>query len=107
MNRVTIRRFLREDQRHLLPDAINSWIFKNRQLAKPFADLTDRCFLNIRIHKSITRLKKENPDLIIGETHCHSAYSDGLHAVHSILHRASLLGLDYVVITDHLLPGKY
>ena len=107
MNRVMTRRSLKEDQRHLLPSDLNSWLFKNRQLAKPFTDFTGRRFLDMRIRKSIAHLKKEDPDVIIGETHCHSTFSDGLHSVQSILKRASRLGLDYVVISDHFLPGKY
>ena len=64
-------------------------------------------FLDARIHKKITRLKRDNPTLVIGETHCHSIFSDGTHSVEDILRRASRLRLDYVVITDHLLPRKY
>lgn len=107
MNRVTIRKFIKEEQRHLFPNDIKPWLFKKRQMAKPFADLTARYFLDARIRKTIEHIKKEQPHLILGETHCHSTFSDGLHSVQSILQRASLLGLDYVVITDHLLPGKY
>ena len=107
MNRVVTHKFLREDQRHLFPSDINSWLFKNRQMAKPFGDLIGYSFLDAMIRKSITQLKKKNPNLIIGETHCHSDHSDGLHPVKSILKRAACLGLDYVVITDHHLPGKY
>jgi histidinol phosphatase-like PHP family hydrolase len=76
-------------------------------IAKPFADATGRCFLDARIHKKITRLKRDNPAVVIGETHCHSTFSDGKHSVEDILRRASRLRLDYVVITDHLLPRKY
>ena len=107
MTGVAVRKFIKKEQLHLYPKDITTWSFIKRQCAKPFADFTGRCFLDAKIHKSIARLKKEDPNLIIGETHCHSTYSDGLHSVQSILHRASLLGLDYVVITDHLLPGKY
>ncbi|MBT3182990.1 MAG: hypothetical protein HOI59_04545 [Nitrospina sp.] len=76
-------------------------------MAKPFADLTARYFLDSRIRKNITHLKNEQPDLILGETHCHSTFSDGSHSVQNILKRAAFLGLDYVVITDHLIPGKF
>ena len=107
MNKVTTRNFLKEDQRHLLPNVINSWRFKKRHAVKPFVDFISRYFLDARIRKNIVQLKKYKPNLVIGETHCHSIFSDGLHSVNSILHRASHLGLDYVVITDHLLPGKY
>lgn len=107
MNKVITRNFLKEDQHHLFPNVVNSWRFKKRHTAKPFVDLISRFFLDTRIRKNITQLKKNKPNLIIGETHCHSIFSDGLHSVKNILQRASLLGLDYVVITDHLLPGKY
>ena len=107
MNRLTANKFIKKEQLSLFPNDINKWNDKKRQLAKPFADFTSRYFLNDRIHKRISHLKKENCDLIIGETHCHSTYSDGLHSVQSILERAAILGLDFVVLTDHLLPGKY
>jgi len=107
MNRITLSRSFRDDQRQLLLDAENSWLFKNRQMAKPFADFIGKYFLDTRIQKKINQLKRNKPNLTIGETHCHSTYSDGLHSIESILLRASLLGLDYVVITDHLVPGKY
>ncbi|KMP11614.1 hypothetical protein UZ36_03930 [Candidatus Nitromaritima sp. SCGC AAA799-C22] len=76
-------------------------------MARPFADLTARFFLNERIRGNITRLKQADPRLVIGETHCHSIFSDGQHAVNDILTRSASLGLDYVVITEHLLPGKF
>ncbi len=108
MNRLTIRNFLREDQKQYFPyKDIQPWAFKKRNLAKPFADITARYFLDSRISDAITKLKNEKPHLILGETHCHSIFSDGLHSVESILQRSSRLGLDYVVITDHHLPGKY
>jgi hypothetical protein len=86
---------------------LDSYFFKNRQIAKPITDSIGRFFLDNSISKNIDKLKKKQPSLIIGETHCHSTFSDGLHSVENILERASRLGLDYVVITDHILPGKY
>jgi hypothetical protein len=107
MNRVTTHKFIPEEQRRYIPNDLGPLFTTKRRMAKPFADLTARYFLDSRIRKNITRIKSEQPDLILGETHCHSTYSDGSHSVPSILKRASSLGLDYVVITDHLIPGKF
>ena len=108
MNRAIIPSLIKEEQLHAYPnDDMDPWNEKKRKFAKPFADFTGRYFLDARIHKGITHLKSANPDLIMGETHCHSTFSDGQHCVEDILRRASRLQLDYVVITDHLLPGKY
>ena len=108
MNRLANRKFLREEQKQFSPyNDTQPWTFKKREMAKPFTDITARYFLDFRIGNAIANLKNEQPHLILGETHCHSTFSDGLHSVQSILQRSSRLGLDYVVITDHLLPGKY
>ena len=88
-------------------DKLDSPFYKNRQIAKPITDSIGRFFLDSRISQNIAKLKRNQPSLIIGETHCHSTFSDGLHSVQDILERASRLRLDYVVITDHILPGKY
>ena len=105
MNRII--RPSKEEPFYAYPNDMGFWADKKRDFAKPFADATGRCFLDARIHKKITRLKRDNPGLVIGETHCHSIFSDGTHSVEDILRRASRLRLDYVVITDHLLPRKY
>jgi len=105
MNRIM--RPSKEEQFYSYPNDMGFWADKKRELAKPFADATGRYFLNARIHKKIIRLKSDNPALVLGETHCHSTFSDGTHSVEDILRRASCLQLDYVVITDHLLPRKY
>ena len=107
MNRITTPKFIQEEQRHFIPSDGGPWFATKRHMAKPFADLTARYFLDSRIRKNITHLKNEQPDLILGETHCHSTFSDGSHSVQNILKRAAFLGLDYVVITDHLIPGKF
>ena len=107
MNRVTVRHSIEEDQRHLFPDDFTPWLVKKRKLAQPFADLTARFFLDARIRRNIIRLKETEPNLVIGETHCHSTFSDGQSSIQKILHRAARLGLDYVVVTEHLLPGKF
>jgi hypothetical protein len=107
MNRITTHKFIREEQRYLLPNDFGRWSRNKRKMAKPFADLTARYFLDSRIRKNIALLKEQQPNRVLGETHCHSTFSDGSHSVSSILKRASRLGLDYVVITDHLIPGKF
>ena len=105
MNRII--RPSKEEPFYAYPNDMGFWADKKRALAKPFADLTGPYFLNTRIHERISRIKKNNPALVLGETHCHSIFSDGTHSVEDILRRASRLRLDYVVITDHLLPRKY
>ena len=105
MNRII--RPSKEEPFYAYPNDMGFWADKKIDFAKPFADATGQYFLDARIHKKITRLKRDNPALVIGETHCHSTFSDGKHSVEDILRRASRLRLDYVVITDHLLPRKY
>ena len=105
MNRII--RPSKEEPFYTYPNDMGFWAEKKRALAKPFADLTGPYFLNTRIHERISHIKKNNPALVLGETHCHSIFSDGTHSVEDILRRASRLRLDYVVITDHLLPRKY
>jgi predicted metal-dependent phosphoesterase TrpH len=107
MNRVTTPPIIKEEQRHFIPNDMGSSFFVRRKLVKPFADFTARYFLDARIRKNIKQLKEEQPELILGETHCHSTFSDGSHPVQNILKRAASLGLDFVVITDHLIPGRF
>ena len=107
MNRITSPKIIKEEQRHFIPNDLGPWFTTKSQMVKPFADFTARYFLDSRIRKNITHLKNEQPDLILGETHCHSTFSDGTHSVQNIFKRAAFLGLDYVVITDHLIPGKF
>ena len=107
MNRITSPKFIKEEQRHFIPNDLGPWFTTKSQMVKPFADFTARYFLDSKIRKNITHLKNEQPDLILGETHCHSTFSDGTHSVQNIFKRAAFLGLDYVVITDHLIPGKF
>jgi len=85
-------------------EAINGF---KRQLVAPVTQLVAATYLDDRLQKKISRLKKERPHLKIGETHCHTKFSDGHATNHQILHRAAQIGLDYVIITDHLLPGRY
>ncbi|MFP6637566.1 MAG: hypothetical protein VB778_02930 [Nitrospinaceae bacterium] len=75
--------------------------------AKSFADWTTRFLLDSRIRKNITHIKYEQPKLILGKTHCHSTFSNGTHSFKNIFERTVSLRLDYVVTTDHLIPGKF
>lgn len=104
---MKMHKTIEEEQDRLLPYAPNDWDANKIKMAKPFTDLTGRIYLDSRIRKNINHLKKEQPTMIVGETHCHSNFSDGAHSVQNILKRAAWLGLDYVVITDHLVPGKF
>ena len=107
MNSVTTPQFITEEQRHSIHNDLGPGYFIRRKMVKPFADFTARYFLDARIRKNIKRLKEEQPELILGETHCHSTFSDGSHPVQSILKRTASLGLNFVVITDHLIPGRF
>ncbi|MFQ5448990.1 MAG: PHP domain-containing protein [Nitrospinaceae bacterium] len=77
------------------------------RMAKPVADWVANAFLDPRIKDKISKLKRKNPDLRIGDTHCHSLYSDGNSPVADLLDRAAALGLDFLVITEHLMPRQY
>ncbi len=107
MNRIIKRKLTKEQLLYTYPNDTDSWTETKLKLAKPLTDLTGRYFLDARIQKKIASLKRNYPSLVVGETHCHSTFSDGQSSVEDILTRASALGLDYVVITDHLLPKKH
>lgn len=77
------------------------------KMLAPFADAISRSYLDESIKGKITRLKSERPELVIGDTHCHSTFSDGTRSVQEILYRSANLGLDYLIITEHLIPEKY
>lgn len=77
------------------------------KMAKPVADLVATTWLDGRIRENIARLKKEKPWIKIGDTHCHTIYSDGNATVRALMNRASELGLDFLVITEHLTPNMY
>ena len=76
-------------------------------MAIPVAEMITHSYLDDRVRGHIQRLKKKEPNLVIGETHCHSTFSDGSHTVETILHRAAKLGLDFVVLTEHLTPRHF
>jgi len=77
------------------------------RLFGPVSGLVASRFLDKRIKRNIRRLKQQNPRLVIGETHCHSTFSDGAFPVESLMVRAAALGLDFLVITEHLMPRKH
>lgn len=79
---------------------------KVRMLA-PVSGLAANRFLDKRIKRNIRRLKRQNPRLVVGETHCHSIFSDGAFPVKELMVRAAALGLDFLVITEHLMPRKF
>jgi len=77
------------------------------KMVAPVTGLVGKIFLDQRIKDNIAQLKRDNPHLKIGETHCHSIYSDGTFSVDKILGRAAKLGLDFLVITEHVQPRQF
>jgi predicted metal-dependent phosphoesterase TrpH len=77
------------------------------KMLAPVTEVVAKTFLDQRIMKGLAKLKHENPYLKIGETHCHSVFSDGTYSVDKILARSAMLGLDFLVITEHVQPGKF
>ncbi len=84
-----------------LPNGVKS------ELVKPFAELVSDNCLDDEIRKRILKIKKDNLNMQLGELHCHSSYSDGAYSVEELMLRSASLGLDYLVITEHLTPGEY
>lgn len=76
------------------------------KMLAPVTEIVGKTFLDRRIKNNIAKLKQANPWLKIGETHCHSIYSDGTFTVDQIMNRAANLGLDFLIITEHVTP-KY
>jgi hypothetical protein len=76
------------------------------KMLAPVTEIVGKTFLDRRIKNNIAKLKQANPWLMIGETHCHSIYSDGTYTVDQIMNRAANLGLDFLIITEHVTP-KY
>lgn len=77
------------------------------ELVKPVAELISENYLDDEIRNSIIGIKKDNQNLKVGELHCHSYYSDGSYSVKDLMLRAASLGLDFLVITEHLTPRNY
>lgn len=77
------------------------------KMVAPVTELVGKAFLDRRIKNNIAQLKQGNPYLKIGEAHCHSIYSDGTYSVDQIMNRAANLGLDFLIITEHVTPGYF
>ncbi len=77
------------------------------ELVKPFAELISGNGLDDEIRNRIAELRKSNQNLQFGELHCHSNYSDGAYSVRDLMLRSASLGLDFLVITEHLTPREY
>jgi predicted metal-dependent phosphoesterase TrpH len=77
------------------------------ELVKPIAKLISENYLDDEIRSRIVEIKKDNQNLQFGELHCHSYYSDGSYSVKDLMLRAASLGLDFLVITEHLTPRNY
>ena len=77
------------------------------KMIAPLTDLVGKTFLDKRIKDNIAKFKQDNPHLKIGETHCHSVFSDGTYSVDKIMGRAARLGLDFMIITEHVQPHLY
>lgn len=77
------------------------------KMVAPVTEVVGKSFLDRRIKNDIDKLKRDNPYLKIGETHCHSIFSDGTYSVDKILERTAKLGLDFIVITEHVQPNAF
>lgn len=77
------------------------------KVVSPISDFIATNYLDQRIKSQIKKIKSHNPKLCIGETHCHSTFSDGNFSIRKIMERSALLGLDFLVITEHIIPKKY
>lgn len=77
------------------------------KIVKPFADFICKNYLDKIIQNNIFKIKKQNPNLSLGDLHCHSYFSDGNYTVKDILLRSGSLGLDFLVITEHLTPKSH
>lgn len=77
------------------------------EIVKPFAEMISGNYLDEIIRKRIAEIKKGNPNLKLGDMHCHSYFSDGAYRVEDLMFRAASIGLDFLVITEHLSPDWY
>ena len=77
------------------------------EVVKPFAEIICNNYLDDIIRKKIVEIKNQNPNLSIGDLHCHSYFSDGSYTVNDLMLRAASLGLDFLIITEHLTPQEY
>jgi hypothetical protein len=77
------------------------------KMLAPVTEVVAKTFLDNRIKEGIAKLKHDNPYLKVGETHCHSIFSDGTFSVDKILARSAMLGLDFLVLTEHVQPKTF
>jgi len=77
------------------------------KMVAPIADVVAKIWLDRRIKVNLQKIKQAHPGLKMGDTHCHSVFSDGTYTVPQILHRASDLGLDFLILTEHVMPRLY
>jgi len=77
------------------------------KVVAPVSNLIAENFLDNKIKFQIQKIKSKNPELKIGETHCHSIFSDGNFPIQQIMERSASLGLDFLVITEHIIPKQY
>lgn len=74
------------------------------KMVAPLLDLVSKTYLDERIKENISNLKRNHPTLKIGETHCHTTFTDGAYSVADLLRRSTYLGLDFLSITEHWIP---
>ncbi len=77
------------------------------QILKPVIDSYCLSYWDNKVFQGIDKLKKAAPTLLMGDTHLHSTHSDGNYSTFQIISRAHLLGLDFLVLTEHLDPIDY
>jgi hypothetical protein len=77
------------------------------KVVAPFSGFIAENFLDANIKSQIQKIKSDQPELRLGETHCHSVFSDGNFEVQQIMERSAALGLDFLVITEHIIPKLF
>ncbi len=77
------------------------------KIVAPMTDVVAKTWLDRRIKNNLQKIKQAHPGLKMGDTHCHSIFSDGTFTVPEILNRASNLGLDFLILTEHVMPKLY
>lgn len=77
------------------------------KMIRPVTGMVAGNFLDEWIKNNIRALKEKNPHLKIGDTHCHSTFSDGNYPVEDLIRRSAGLGLDFLIITEHVIPEKF
>ena len=75
------------------------------KMLSPVLDIIGDNYLDDRIKEGIRKIKQDNPTLKVGETHCHTTFTDGSYTAAQLMLRSAKLGMDFLVITDHWIPG--